>query len=216
MRHSNYQIHAPTLKSERSRLLIRDELKRLAAAVPASASARRLKQGSLPPTLSIGMTGVREDGSFDAYIHVSLQGAAAGSACPLLLDSGNSVLVYPRFEDIQALPNFATDYKVLGAGSEPWGCPANVVQGPVVLTTTDGLVVTIGGAVFYACTADLPGWTADSGRAQSLRLRSSTPPVAAPFYLILTVCCATASGPTRQATHGGRQARRVARRSRRR
>ena len=165
MRHSNHRIHAPTLKSEQSRLLVRDELKRRAAAVPASDSTRRLRHGPLPPTLSIGMTGVREDGSFDAYIHVSLQGAAAGSACPLLLDSGNSVLVYPRFEDIQALPNYAADYKVLGTGAEPWGCPANVVQGPIVLTTTDGLAVTIGGVVFYACTADLPGWTADSGLA---------------------------------------------------
>ncbi len=169
MQHSNHRIHAPTLKSERSRLLVRDELKRHAAAVQASASAsdlvRRRKPGPLPPTLSIGMTGVREDSSFDAYISVRLHGAAAGSACPLLLDSGNSVLVYPRFEDIQALPNYATDYQVLGAGAEPWGCPANVVQGPIVLTTTDGLAVTLGDVVFYACTADLPGWTADSGLA---------------------------------------------------
>ena len=95
MHHSNHRIHAPTLKSEQSRLLVRDELKRHAAAVPASASAsdlvRRRKPGPLPPTLSIGMTGVREDSSFDAYISVSLHGAAAGSACPLLLDSGKSV-----------------------------------------------------------------------------------------------------------------------------
>lgn len=162
MRRSRHSLHAATLKSDQSKKIALDVMKRMTAAAP----VRRAMPGVPPGVLAIALTTVSEAGSFDAYINVSLRGAAAGAVTPLLFDSGNSVMVYPHFEEIQALPNFATDYNVLGAGSEPWGCPANVIQGPIELTTTAGEIVGIDNAVFYACTADLPNWTPDSGQDQ--------------------------------------------------
>jgi hypothetical protein len=94
--------------------------------------------------------------SFDAYIEVQLAGAPTGSATQLLVDSGNSVLIMPRWEDIAALPNYAANYAVLGEGTEPWGCPAKIVRGPINLTTITNDLFRIDGCVFYACTGDSP------------------------------------------------------------
>ena len=40
--------------------------------------------------------------------------------------------------------------------TEPWGCPANVVKGPIQLFDTDGSAFTIPDCIFYACTGDSP------------------------------------------------------------
>jgi hypothetical protein len=70
------------------------------------------------------------------------------------------VLIVPHWEDIAALPNNSTNYTVLGEGTEPWGCPAKIVKGPIHLQTRGGSVFTIQNCIFYACSAD----NSDGGR----------------------------------------------------
>jgi hypothetical protein len=106
--------------------------------------------------LEVPLTTVSLNSNFDAYIDVSFKDAPADSAVQLLLDTGNSVLVVPRWEEIEALPNGNRDYQVLGKTSEPWGCPANVVRGPIVLATTSGEIYELEDCVFYVCTGDSP------------------------------------------------------------
>jgi hypothetical protein len=112
-----------------------------------------------PSVVQIPLTTVSLSYNFDAYIDISFKGASPDAPTSLLLDSGNSMLVVPRWEDIAALPNFSADYQVLGASPEPWGCPANIVKGPVNLMTSTGALYSILDCVFYACTAD----SADGG-----------------------------------------------------
>jgi len=102
------------------------------------------------------LTTVSLNSNFDAYINILFKGAPATSAVQLLLDSGNSVLVVPRWEDIEALPDSNSDYQVLGQGPEPWGCPANVVRGPIHLASTSGETYSLEDCVFHACTGNSP------------------------------------------------------------
>ena len=108
-----------------------------------------------PESFEIPLTTVSLNSNFDAYIDIWFKGAP-DSPVQLLLDSGNSMLIVPRWEDIEALPNAKLDYHVLGATSEPWGCPANVVRGPIDLVTTSGDTCTLQDCVFYACTGNPP------------------------------------------------------------
>jgi hypothetical protein len=109
-----------------------------------------------PGALEIAITTVSLDTSFDAYIDVTFPGAPSQATAHLLLDSGNSMLILPRWEDIAALPNASSTYQMLGTGSEPWGCPANIVRGPIELATTSGAPYILQNCVFYACTANSP------------------------------------------------------------
>lgn len=111
--------------------------------------------GAAPPaSVDIMLSTVSLDSSFDAYLNVSYVGAAPDTQVSLLLDSGNTVLVVPRWEDIAAMPNWQANYTILGQAPEPWGCPANVVRGPIQIATETGEPFVIEGCVFYACTAD--------------------------------------------------------------
>jgi hypothetical protein len=111
--------------------------------------------GAAPPaSVNIMLSTVSLDSSFDAYLSVSFVGAAPNTQVSLLLDSGNTVLIVPRWEDIAAIPNWQTNYTILGQASEPWGCPANLVRGPIQIATETGEPFVIAGCVFYACTAD--------------------------------------------------------------
>jgi hypothetical protein len=107
-------------------------------------------------TLKIPLTTVSLNSNFDAYINIWYRGADAASAVPLMVDSGNSMLIVPRWEAIAALPNWKANYQVLGTSPEPWGCPANVVLGPVGLVAASGHLLEIPDCVFYACTGDCP------------------------------------------------------------
>jgi hypothetical protein len=106
--------------------------------------------------VEVPLTTVSLNSNFDAYIEVLFKGAPAASAVQLLVDSGNSMLIVPRWEDIEALPNGTSDYQVLGMSFEPWGCPANVVCGEINLVTTGGETYRLEDCVFYACTGDRP------------------------------------------------------------
>lgn len=111
--------------------------------------------GAAPPaSVNIMLSTVSLDSSFDAYLNVSFVGTAPDTQVSLLLDSGNTVLVVPRWEDIAAIPNWQTNYTILGQAPEPWGCPANVVRGPIQIATETGEPFVIEDCVFYACTAD--------------------------------------------------------------
>jgi hypothetical protein len=109
-----------------------------------------------PAGVNIPLSTVSLGTSFDAYLDAGFAGSASGPHTALLLDSGNSVLVMPRWEDITSIPNWQQSYKVLGQAEEPWGCPSNVVQGPIQLATDTGEPFTLSGCVFLACTADSP------------------------------------------------------------
>lgn len=144
------------LKRARDELLLRSRAFQLTQKIAAPPSDQVL----------IPLTTVSRLKAFDAYIDVSLKGAPPGSAEQLLVDSGNSTLIYPRWETIAALPGAQANYKVLGQAQEPWGCPCNIVQGPIELTTLTNSVLTIPDVVFYACTADANGErTANFGAA---------------------------------------------------
>src|SRR5271163_2106508 len=97
----------------------------------AFSSLVRRPRAQTSTAVEIPLTTVSLNSNFDAYIDVAFKGAPSASAVQLLVDSGNSMLVVPRWEDIAALPNWSLDYEVLGTSYEPWGCPANVVRGPI-------------------------------------------------------------------------------------
>jgi hypothetical protein len=97
-------------------------------------------------SVQIPLSTVSLNTSFDSYIDIRFKGS--NSPVNLLLDSGNSVLIVPYWENIPSVP----DYQVLGEGIEPWGCPAKIVRGPIELITTNGVTYTLENCVFYACT----------------------------------------------------------------
>jgi hypothetical protein len=109
-----------------------------------------------PDTIGIPVTTVSLNTNFDAYINVGFVGASSRSTTQLLVDSGNSMLIVPRWEDIENIANWRNNYQTLGTSPEPWGCPANIVRGPIELTTSGGHAYTIPDCIFYACTGDNP------------------------------------------------------------
>ena len=61
------------------------------------------------------------------------------------------MLIVPSWADLSAIPNFQDNYQVLGDSTQPWGCPAKVVKGPICVGG-----IQIGGCVFYACMGNGP------------------------------------------------------------
>jgi len=110
------------------------------------------KKTSLATTemISITLTAVTMQGNFDAYINIQFQGADPITEIQMVVDTGNSMLIIPYWETIQHL----SGYNVLGQANEPWGCPANVVQGPILIPTATGDVLTLNDCIFYACTGN--------------------------------------------------------------
>ncbi|HTR84986.1 MAG TPA: hypothetical protein VMI56_10945 [Reyranella sp.] len=105
--------------------------------------------------VQIPLTTVSSLGNFDATIFIRFRGMpSAANPVPLMVDSGNTVLIVPSWESIAALPNAAATYQVLGQAQAPFGCPANVVRGPIDLVTSTGAPFTLANCVFYACTAN--------------------------------------------------------------
>jgi hypothetical protein len=120
-----------------------------------------LKQTTEPPAVAPGshtfpITTVSMNYNFDAYIRVGFKGAHKSTAPHLIVDSGNTSLIVPHWEDIAAIANYEAHYQVLGQLTEPWGCPANVVKGPIELFNSEGHTFTIDDCIFFACTADSP------------------------------------------------------------
>jgi hypothetical protein len=90
-------------------------------------------------------------GNFDSQIDILFEGAPANSSVQLMLDSGNTTLIVPRFEDLSRLAG----YTILAQNAtEPWGCPAHIVRGPIDLPTRSRGILRIPDCVFYACTGN--------------------------------------------------------------
>ena len=121
----------------------------------AAAPAAPLAAPAIPPAFyDIPITTVSMNYNFDAYISVGFAGADPAKAPQLIVDSGNSNLIVPRWEDITAIPNYQASYQIIGQATEPWGCPANVGKGPIQLFVADGSDFTIPNCIFYACTGN--------------------------------------------------------------
>jgi hypothetical protein len=146
---SPHSLHPPMRLTDQDKANVRGTVEahvnllrqRLPAAQPSSPAG---------DTVTIQLTTVSAQGNFDAYINIHFGAGASAVAVTLLVDSGNSTLIIPEWEQIQSLPG----YTVLGHATEPWGCPANVVKGPVQIATAAGDIHTIANCVFYACTAN--------------------------------------------------------------
>jgi hypothetical protein len=104
-------------------------------------------------SIDIPLTTVSLQNNFDASIDITYRGAPGGFVVPLLVDSGNSSLIVPKFADIAALPNFSRDYAIVAHNvKEPWECPAHILRGPIQIPMQGGGSYEISDCVFYACT----------------------------------------------------------------
>src|SRR6202167_2982100 len=143
---SKASLHPPVPVSREYKTEVADALSSLARK-----PGRRAGFGGEPADyFEFPLTTVSLNSNFDAYINIFFKDAPPTSAVQLLVDSGNSVLIVPRWEDIEALPNSQVNYQILGQSPEPWGCPANVVRGPINLRSASGETYTLEGCVFYA------------------------------------------------------------------
>jgi hypothetical protein len=156
---SEPSLHPPVLATQSDR----DSLASQMAPISAEFAARvtTVSRAAAPAgSLDIPLTTVSRDGNFDASIYITYRGAPATLSVQLLVDTGNFSLIVPEYEKIAALPNFAVDYAILADNvSEPWGCPAKILRGPIRIPIRDGSVYEIPGCVFYACTGPRPGST---------------------------------------------------------
>jgi hypothetical protein len=150
MYYSAPSLHPPVLKTPAHKALLKTRLASIAER-RLTALARRVAPAAAP--VDIPLTTVSLASNFDAYIHINFRGAAADGSVPLIVDSGNFSLIVPDYDVIAALPNFTTDYTILADNvTEPWGCAANILRGPIEIPTQDGGVYEIPNCVFYACT----------------------------------------------------------------
>jgi hypothetical protein len=119
---------------------------------------RTITGARTPATLdsvAIPLTTVSASGTFDAYIAIRFRDSSEDIS--LVMDTGNSMLVVPYWESIAAINGWQNNYTILGQTSEPWGCPANVVRGPIDIATATGDLYTLPNCIFYACTANNSG-----------------------------------------------------------
>lgn len=115
-----------------------------------AAASRRVADAD--ENVTISLTTVSGQGSFDAWLDVEFPAPAGTVTASLLVDSGNTMMIIPNGEDLVGV----AAYTILGTATEPWGCPANVVRGPVQIATRDGGTYSIQDCVFYACTGPNP------------------------------------------------------------
>jgi hypothetical protein len=150
MNHSAPSLHPPVLKTQAHKDLVGNKLSSIATE-RGRLRAQASRPAASPVSVSIPLTAVSLNSSFDAYINISYRGASPNLSVQLLVDSGNSALIVPNFSDIASLPDFSQNYTVLQYGvQEPWGCPACIVRGPIeILLPND--VHKIPNCEFYAC-----------------------------------------------------------------
>ncbi len=157
MHFSRPKLHPPVVTSDQHRTLVRDKVEALAASRPKA--DERVAAGS---RLVVPLTTVALSGNFDSYIHVQFPNPGGTPfSYPLLVDSGNTCMVVPHSEMVNT-----GLYRDFGATTEPWGCPAYLLQGPLRIPTLDGSLYVIENCLFYACYADNPnggGRTANFG-----------------------------------------------------
>jgi hypothetical protein len=149
-------LHPPVGATADHKSIIADRLAAISAArVGRLAAAQPTAAAAVATSVSIPLSTVSVDLNFDAFVEVGFRSTGQPASAHLVVDSGNSTLIVPKFEDLAALPNFPADYKVLvDSVVEPWGCPAKIVRGPIEMPTQAGGIFTIANCVFYACTGD--------------------------------------------------------------
>jgi hypothetical protein len=152
MQFSPPSLHPPVIRSVDHKTAVETEFSRILA----ERSPTRGRVPETDETIQICLTTVSLDTNFDAYIDISFEAHPGSATVQLLVDSGNSVLVVPFWETIEEIPNSNSVYHILGTGCEPWGCPANIVHGPINIPTTTGCSYTLEDCVFYACTGGPP------------------------------------------------------------
>src|SRR5450755_1992273 len=125
-------LHPPLITSHQDRDLVRSKIAALTAGQPKGA-AGRIAAGA---SFSIPLTTVSMSGNFDSFIDVQFPNPGGNPiTATLLADSGNSNMIIPNGEDLVGVPG----YTILGTAPSPFTkCPANVVQGPLGIITTDG------------------------------------------------------------------------------
>jgi hypothetical protein len=149
MSRSGPTLHPPVLKEQSDIQFVSKSMALLAEQRGSEAISESVIVADA--NIRVPIDSVSKDGSFDAYIHVGLVSGDYPNI-KLLVDSGNSTLILPHFDAICQLPNFNKDYKVEPeAVKEPWGAPAKIVTGPIVLLRAGG-TYTISNCRFYACT----------------------------------------------------------------
>lgn len=140
-------LHRPVISKSEHRDHVRSRLAALAAARPQPTAIH--PDAAMP--VAINLTTVSLASNFDAYIDVQFPGSNGKpiGGAHLLVDSGHPNMIVP---DASIFKNDPA-YTVLGTvKEEPWGCPAQVIEGPFRLRTTAGTFYEVGGCVFYACT----------------------------------------------------------------
>lgn len=161
MHFSPPSLHSPILRLDEHKKEIGQKLEEIAARrceaakrppteaakLPPTKAAKRPPTYSVPGSVEIPLTTVSLSGNFDAWINIQFRTSPTVSES-LLVDSGSSMLIVPHGENLVGLP----DYTILGKATEPWGCPCNVVKGPVDIPTANGGVYTLEDCIFYACT----------------------------------------------------------------
>jgi hypothetical protein len=149
---SQPSLHPPVVSSPDKKALVEKQLSSLLAKQGPSGEG----VAAQADYFEIPLTTVTETGNFDSYISIGFRSASNPSPLSMLFDTGNTMLVVPNWEDIAALPDWKSNYEILGPGTEPWGCPANVVKGPIEIPTRLGYTYTLNECIFYACTGVSP------------------------------------------------------------
>jgi hypothetical protein len=143
-------LHAPVLETSAHKKFFMDKLALITREEIKVQEAKVFTNGKF---ITIPLTTVSRAFNFDANINIRYRGAPSDSLVTLLVDSGNSSLIVPHFSQIEKLPNFSKDYKVLiNDVNEPWGCPACIVRGSIEIPTQGGGIFEISDCTFYACT----------------------------------------------------------------
>jgi hypothetical protein len=165
-------LHPNLITTDEQRGLVRGKFEALTARRP-TLGEKRLAAGARIP---IPLTTVSAAGSFDSYILVQFPNPGSDpTMAALLVDSGNTVMVVPH-----AGPLVDSGlYAFLGSTTEPWGCPAYLLKGPLQIPTADGRIYEIPDCVFYACYADNPnnptaGRTANFGTGRIIPWPTTT------------------------------------------
>ncbi len=153
MHFSPPSLHPNVIATDAQRDLARGKIEALTSRRPVP-GGKRVYDGR---PVVIRLTTVSQAGLFDSYVNVTCPMPHGSSVVQpnLLVDSGNATLIVPYGEQLTE----ANGYKVLGTTTEPWRCPANVVQGPIQIATLDGTYYEIEDCVFYACIGDNPSNT---------------------------------------------------------
>lgn len=147
MNRSGPTLHPPVLKDRSEIQFAAESLAQLVEKRQVASEAAIAGDAKI----QIPIDSVSKDGNFDAYLHLGLA-ATEYPRIKLLVDSGNSTLVLPHFEEIARLPDFKKLYKIEAENvKEPWGAPAKIITGPIVLPRAGG-TYKISACSFYACT----------------------------------------------------------------